>query len=195
MKKIVLLRHAKSSWAKPELDDHDRPLSRRGRSAAQVIGCWLSRSGHLPDTILCSSAERTRETVTRIARYLPETANLSIESDLYHASPVTLLERFRDLPATCTTVLLVGHQPSLGSFTRLLADGTEKRRCRRAYEHFPTAAAAVLEVDISGWSALSFSGARFVDFAKPRELDDVGADDHPISALDIAAKAATTAAG
>lgn len=195
MKKIILLRHAKSSWAEPSLDDHDRPLNRRGRGAAPVIGAWLARSGHLPDTVLCSSSVRTRETLDLIGQYLPAEAERLFEDDLYHALPPTLLSRLRDLPRTCFTVLVVGHQPGLGSLTRLLSDGTAKRRCRRAFEHFPTAAAAVLEAEIEDWGKLAFGEARFIDFAKPRELAEAGPWDQPMNAPDIATSAVTTAAG
>ena len=81
-------------------------------------------------------------------------------------------ERLSKLPEDCDSVMLVGHNPGLGALIRKLADGHENRRCRRAYEHFPTAAAAVLELDIDDWSAIEFAKARFVDFAKPRELMD-----------------------
>lgn len=170
MKKIILLRHAKSSWDDPSLDDHDRPLNNRGRSAAPVIANWLAHRKHGVDLILCSSAVRTRETVARMRNAVPDLPEPLIEHGLYHASPEMLRERLRALPSDCGAVMLVGHQPGLSSLARQLADGTENRRCRRAYEHFPTAAAAVLELDIGAWTDLSYGAARFVDFAKPREL-------------------------
>ena len=66
MKKVILLRHAKSSWDNPGLDDHDRPLNKRGRAASPVIGEWLTRKQHVPDAILCSTAVRARETLERL---------------------------------------------------------------------------------------------------------------------------------
>ena len=172
MKKVILLRHAKSSWADPALEDHDRPLNKRGKSAAPVIAQWLAHRKHLPDTILCSSSRRTRETVEQMRKAVPDLPEAAIEPTLYHAAPGTMLERLKELPASAETAMLVGHQPGLGSLARLMSDGREKRRCRRAYEHFPTAAAAVLELDIDDWSELDVAKARFVDFAKPRELMD-----------------------
>jgi len=171
MKKVILLRHAKSSWDDPALDDHDRPLSARGKRAAPVIGAWLAHRRHIPDTVLCSSSRRTRQTIKRMraALTLPEPI---IEPELYHASPAEMRARLSRLPATCRTAMLVGHQPGLSSFARLLSDGQEARRCKRAYEHFPTAAAAVIELDIRDWAELAHAKGRFVDFAKPRELMD-----------------------
>ncbi|MEO1492197.1 MAG: histidine phosphatase family protein [Pseudomonadota bacterium] len=172
MKKVILLRHAKSSWDNPDLDDHDRPLNKRGKAAAPVIGAWLAAKKYRPDVVLCSSSERTTQTISGLKNALPDLPEPVVERELYHASPAAMRQRLAELPADCDTVLLVGHQPGLGAFTRKLADGREGRRCKRAYEHFPTAAAAVLELDVEDWGELDYASARFVDFAKPRELMD-----------------------
>lgn len=154
------------------MDDHDRPLNARGRRAAPIIGEWLKHRKYKPDTVLCSSSVRTRQTVEGVRKVMPDLPEAVVEPGLYHASPDLMRVRLRELPADCSTVLLVGHQPGIGALTRMLADGTEKRRCRRAYEHFPTAAAAVLQLELDAWSDLDYHTARFVDFAKPRELTD-----------------------
>lgn len=172
MKKVILLRHAKSSWDDPSLDDHDRPLNGRGKASAPVIGAWLANRKHVPDRVLCSSSERTKQTVRRMRDTLPGLPDPEVDPELYHASPSTMRDRLAQLPEDCDTVMLVGHQPGLGSLVRKLSDGQERRRCRRAYEHFPTAAAAVLEFDVEDWADLDYQQARFVDFAKPRELMD-----------------------
>ncbi|MEM1159964.1 MAG: histidine phosphatase family protein [Pseudomonadota bacterium] len=172
MRKVILLRHAKSSWNDPQLDDHDRPLNSRGEAAAPIIGGWLAHRRLKPDVVLCSSSVRTCQTVARMRASMPGLPEPLVEEGLYHASPTAMRERLNRLPGHLKTVLLVGHQPGLGSLVRQLSDGTERRRCRRAYEHFPTAAAAVLEADLDDWSELRPGSARFVDFAKPRELID-----------------------
>lgn len=69
-KTFILIRHAKSDWDDPLLDDHDRPLNPRGHPSAPRIGKWLSAQGVIPDTVLCSSALRTRETWNGIATHL-----------------------------------------------------------------------------------------------------------------------------
>ena len=172
MRKIVLLRHAKSSWSDPTLADHDRPLNARGKAAAPVTGEWLAYRQHLADRVLCSSAVRTVETVRRMRVAVPALPAPEIDPGLYHASPGEMLERLRALGPDTGTVMMVGHQPGLGSLVRLLSDGTASRRCARAFEHFPTAAVAVMEVDIADWADLAYGTARFTDFAKPRELMD-----------------------
>ncbi|MEO0763161.1 MAG: histidine phosphatase family protein, partial [Pseudomonadota bacterium] len=72
MKTVILLRHAKSSWSDPELEDHERPLNKRGKAAAPLMGDWLERSGYRPDLVLCSPAKRTRQTLRRIAAAMPD---------------------------------------------------------------------------------------------------------------------------
>lgn len=172
MKKLILLRHAKSSWNDPTLDDHDRPLNARGKASAPVIAEWLDHRAHLPDVVLSSSSKRTRQTVKRMQKAVPKLPDPIIDPALYHASPSAMCERLAQLPSTAQSVMLVGHQPGLGSLVRKLSDGLETRRCKRAFEHFPTAAAAILEVDIDDWADLDFARARFIDFASPRELMD-----------------------
>lgn len=169
MRKVILLRHAKSSWADPDLEDHARPLAPRGARAAPVIATWLVTRGHRPDLVLCSSATRARQTVERMAEAInmPEAI---IDAGLYHASPDQICQRIADLPETVRTVMIVGHQPGLSATARKLANGNVRPGCRRAFEHFPTAAAAVLELAGPRWGDLAYGTARFVDFAKPREL-------------------------
>jgi len=170
MKKIILLRHAKSSWDNTALGDHDRPLNKRGRAAVPLIAAWLTERGHLPDTVLCSSAVRTRQTVQIIRDTVPEMPAPLIEPGLYHASSGAMLDLLKHLPGTCQTVMLAAHQPGVGSLTRQLSNGREEHRCKRAYTHFPTAAAAVMEIDVGDWRNLDHGGGHFVDFAVPREL-------------------------
>lgn len=170
MKKLILLRHAKSSWKDPELDDHERPLNGRGRRAAPAIGGWLAGHGHRPDRVLCSSARRARETCEGVAGALPGLPEPEIDRRLYHATPDALRERLREIAEPSPTAMLIGHQPGIGALTRKLAGGKVRPGCRRAFEHFPTAAAAVLEFDIEAWRDLCYGMGRFVDFAVPREV-------------------------
>ena len=170
MKKIILLRHAKSSWNHPGLSDHDRPLNKRGRAAAPVIGNWLSCKGHVPDVILCSPSVRTQETVRRLEMTSDRQPALELQDSLYHASQDALLHALRGLSDTYQSAMIVGHQPGLSTFAGMLAECAEAH-CVQAYQHFPTAAAAIFEADVSGWSALAYCSAWFRDFVKPRDLD------------------------
>lgn len=170
MKRVILVRHGKSSWDDPTLDDHDRPLNARGKRAAPLTGAWLAKKGLAPDAVLCSSSKRTRQTAKRLAEALPLPEPV-IERGLYHAAPVEMRDRLTVLDTALETVMVIGHQPGIGALARKLSGGKARPRCARAFEHFPTAAAAVLEFDIDDWSDLEWATGRFVDFAMPRELD------------------------
>lgn len=170
MKTLILLRHAKSSWDDPDLDDHDRPLNKRGRHTAPVIAAWLAERGHLPDRVVCSSSVRTQETVERMRDALRNLPKAAIEPGLYHADPDRMLEIVRSQPDDAKTVMLVGHQPGLSAFARMLAGGKVRPGCSRAFEHFPTAAAAILASEANRWADIAPRTARFAEFAKPREL-------------------------
>ncbi|MEM7498664.1 MAG: histidine phosphatase family protein [Pseudomonadota bacterium] len=170
MKTVILQRHAKSSWSDPELDDHDRPLNARGKAAAPVIARWLERTGYRPDRVICSSSKRTRQTLKRMRTVLPALPEPTVEPRLYHAEPELMFEILSTQPDEADCVLVIGHQPGLSAFARHLVNGRVRRGCSRAFEHFPTAAAAVLTLPVVRWAELSPRTAEFVDFAVPREL-------------------------
>lgn len=170
MNTLILMRHAKSSWKRRTLDDHDRPLNKRGREAAPLMARWLAAQGRAPDRILCSPARRARETLELMARAMPGLPEPEILPALYEAAPAALLEALQRLPGDCAGALLIGHQPGLGELLRLLAGGVRSPELRRAFEKFPTAAVAVLEADIAAWGGLAPGAATLAAFAAPRAL-------------------------
>lgn len=162
--RLILTRHAKSSWDDPLQEDHDRILNERGRLAAPAIGKWLKEHGYLPDEVLCSTAARTRETLDRLA--LP-----TVETDyfrrLYHASSDTMMDVLRG--ATGKTVLMIGHNPGIADFAeRLVMTAPNHPQFRR----YPTCATLVAEFPENEWRAVRFHTARAVDFVIPRDLID-----------------------
>ena len=165
MRRLILMRHAKSSWSDPGQRDLDRPLNKRGRRSAGLIGGWLKAEGHVPDQALVSTARRAQETwagVVAVAgaaptNYLPE---------IYHAAPETLLGVLR--AATGARVLMLGHQPGIGVFAgRLLASPLADAD----FENYPTATTAVVDFDVADWAAVAWGSGRLVDFTVPRRLE------------------------
>ncbi|MFC3415536.1 SixA phosphatase family protein [Algoriphagus hitonicola] len=117
MKKIILIRHAKSAWDQPSLADHDRPLAERGLLAAPKMGKRLSKMGINPDRIISSTAERAKSTAQLIAKELKSPKNtIWLERDLYHASAQTMISILKSLPESIQTVILVGHNPGMNDF-------------------------------------------------------------------------------
>lgn len=171
MKTLILMRHAKSSWKDRTITDHERPLKKRGRLAAPVMGRWLLEQGLRPEAILCSSARRARETLELMRKAAPSLPEPAILPALYEAGPSSLLEQLRRLPDDRRSALLLGHQPALGELMRLLTRDVHEREDRRAFERFPTAAIAVLEADITTWARLGPQTAELVRFAVPRDVD------------------------
>ena len=166
VKRLFLLRHAKSSWDDPRLDDHERPLAPRGRRASKLICGHLRRERITPSLVLCSSARRTRETLERILP-APDAADVRIEDGLYQASAEVLLQRLREVPHDTESVMLVGHQPAIQELAVALAgDGAELARMRAK---FPTAALATLLFP-GDWTELGPGSAELVAYVKPKEL-------------------------
>lgn len=160
-KRLLLLRHAKSSWDDPGLTDHDRPLSPRGRRAAARIGRHLSDHGVPVTLVLCSSARRARETLERVA---PPGA-VEIEPRLYGASAAELLARLRRLPEAQAVVMLIGHSPAIEELAAALATGPDPLAGRK----FPTGGLATLTW-AGTWSDLGPGKAALASFVVPREL-------------------------
>ncbi len=166
MKRLILMRHAKSSWADPGQRDIDRPLSQRGRAAAELIGDWLARSGYGPDHGLVSSATRTRETWDILASRIG-TPTFDPVPALYHAEPEAILSVLRAAPED-NAVLILGHQPGLGeAAARLLAAPPEDAE----FERHPTAATSIIDFDAARWREISWGSGRLVDFTVPRRLE------------------------
>jgi phosphohistidine phosphatase len=167
MKRLYLLRHAKSSWDDPTLADHDRPLAPRGRRAAKVIAKHLGRKGISPELVLCSPSKRTRQTLKRLAPGLRKNADVRIEPELYASSAADLLEVLHGVPDEVESVMLIGHNPGIQDLALSLAGaGSEIPRLR---SRFPTAGLATLELK-GTWRELAPDRAELVSFVKPKEL-------------------------
>jgi len=165
VKRLFLLRHAKSSWDEPGLADHDRPLAGRGKRASKVMAKHLRDERIVPDLILCSPSLRTRETLERVG--VAQGSEVRIEDEIYGASEDNLLEVLRRVPDDVDSVMLIGHNPSLQALAVSLAgEGSEIPRMR---EKFPTAALATLDFD-GGWRELAPGVAEVASFVRPKEL-------------------------
>ena len=159
--RLTLIRHAKSSWDGNE-EDHERPLNRRGRSAADALGSWLR--GRMPDEVLCSDAVRARETWARVAAAGDGPAAHFVPR-LYHADSDTILSVLRD--AVAPHVGIVAHNPGIGHFAgRIVARSPDHSR----FEDYPTGASAVMTFDAANWRDVGWGQGGICDFVVPREL-------------------------
>ena len=168
-RRLMLLRHAKSSWpdsGPASGPDRDRPLSRRGEHAAPLIGAWIAARG-TPDLILCSTARRARQTlaglgVVAVAQHFEEA--------LYMATAEALLARLRSLAEETRHVLLIGHNPGLQALGAMLAEEANRGLAERIAGTFPTAALALFDLRLDAWSDLGPGAVAAATLVGPREV-------------------------
>ncbi|HEY4920990.1 MAG TPA: histidine phosphatase family protein [Xanthobacteraceae bacterium] len=171
MRRLLLLRHAKSSWAEPGASDHERPLNRRGQEAAPRIGAYLARHKLVPDCVLCSTARRARETWELVAAAVSAASAATYVERLYDAAPRTLLDLFRHAEPAAKSVLAVGHNPGLQEVaTQLIAAGDLDDR-ERLREKLPTGGLVVIDFAIEEWTKLHTRSGRLERFVVPRMLE------------------------
>ncbi len=169
MRRLLLARHAKSSWGDPGLADHDRPLNGRGRRAAPLVATALARRGFVPDAVRSSSSCRTRETWELMAPRFGGDPHVEFLSELYLASPAAVLRTIASAPPAARTLMVLGHNPSTHALAAHLArDGTPELR-DRVLRSFPTGAVAVIELEDDDWSEAG-AGGRLLDYVLPRAL-------------------------
>lgn len=167
MRRLHLLRHAKSSWDDPDLADSDRPLAPRGRKATGRIAKWAREHDIRPKLVVASSAARARETLSAVLPGLGE-PEVWVEDALYGAGSDSLLERVQALPDEAEEAMLVGHNPGLADLLLLLAEPGALRE--RAAAKVPTGALATLDADVERWSDVRPGRAVLVSFVVPQEL-------------------------
>src|SRR5690242_2925390 len=141
MKTLHLLRHAKSSWKQIGLDDHERPLSKRGRAAARAMAKHMKREGIEPDVVLCSTAIRAKETLKPMSKRL-KPPKVFFERGIYEVPGRNLWRYVRALPERADTVLIIGHNPGLHEFALTLADPGSVDHLPPVEGKFPTGALA-----------------------------------------------------
>ena len=165
MKRLILTRHAKSSWDDPLMSDHDRPLNERGKVAAADLGQWLASRGYVPSEVLCSDAVRTRATFSGIAPALPGAPVLDLKPALYHAGPDVMLAVLRH--ATADTVMMIGHNPGIAEFAHRLVSKTP---ASPEFRKYPTGATLVVDFMVDTWADAGFGQGVTADFIVPREI-------------------------
>ena len=172
MHQLHLLRHGKSSWD-DDADDHARPLSRRGREGARLIGETLPKSIGALDLVLCSSALRTRETAELALADVASHPEILFEDGLYLAGPAALLRRLTALDEIAGSVLLIGHNPGLHELALALALPEGKAYRALAQGKFPTTVRASFAIE-SPWSQLGKARHRLTDYVTVKSLDAEG---------------------
>jgi phosphohistidine phosphatase len=163
-KTLLLMRHAKSAYP-PGVGDHDRPLAPRGVREAALAGDWLRSHTPRIDAVLCSTATRTRETLSHIGVAAPVT----FCELLYDAVPGTVIDVISRVADDISTLLVIGHEPAMGQVSLDLASAEDSNDTvvRQISAKFPTSAIAVLRT-AQPWHRLGVGSATLVGFHVPR---------------------------
>jgi len=178
MKKLTLLRHAKSSWDDTITRDFDRPLNDKGKKASKAVGTFIKRQGLVFDLVLASPAVRVIETLEHVEEASGESWEPEWERKIYLASSVTLMDVLRGVDSDADHILMVGHNPGLEDlvFDLVPDDGSSEAR-EMVEEKYPTAALAEMSLDIESWSDIVDSCGSLNRFTRPRDLDpELGPD-------------------
>jgi phosphohistidine phosphatase len=169
VKRLWLLRHAKSSWDQPGLADADRPLAPRGRRAAELLAAHLAASDVRPSVVLCSSSLRTRETLAAVLPALGDALEIRIDPALYGAGAAQLLDQLRQVSNNASSAMVIAHNPGIQDLALALAAGGPALAGLR--EKFPTGTLAALELDVERWPDLDHGTATATTLVTPRSLE------------------------
>lgn len=167
MRRLYLLRHAKSSWELAGQLDYERGLTERGEDDLELISGLIVEHGIAPDFVFCSGARRARDTLRGVMKALPSGAQVEYTDAIYQASAKDLLDVLRGVPTKYDAVLLVGHNPAMHDLSVEIA--RESEELVRVAAKFPTAALAEFEFD-GDWADLGEDSVDITRFTRPKQL-------------------------
>jgi len=171
MKRLTLLRHAKSGDDGSVARDFDRPLNAKGRRAARAIGRHMRDAGLRFDAVLASPAVRVRETIEEVADSYGSDIVPDWEQRLYLASVDELIDAVHAAPDRAASLLLIGHNPGLEQLVLTLVSDSNDAARGRVEQKYPTASLAEISLDVDHWSDVGPGVGSIARFVRPRDLD------------------------
>ena len=158
---LIMIRHAKSSWANPLQSDYERPLNDRGEKETVEMGEKLKMRNIRPDLIICSKAKRTKQTAKRIAQQLNyEADNIRREEKLYHCIPSVIEEVLFEVDDAVKTLFIVAHNPGITEFVNQLSP-------EFTIDNMPTCGIAGFTFDADEWNQFSLVDRKIIFFEYP----------------------------
>ena len=171
MRRLLLLRHAKSDW--PEgIEDALRPLAERGRDDAPEMGKAIVKARLVPDFAMVSAATRTRQTWDLASPHFGKDIPVRFEAGLYGASEKTIMEFARTAPDEAETLMMVGHNPGMERLAQSFAKSGDPDAIRRVEKKYPTCALAVIELPVNRWKDAMPPAGRLEMFLTPKIISD-----------------------
>jgi phosphohistidine phosphatase len=170
VKKLYLVRHAKSDYPGDVSGDHDRPLSKRGEKGCKAIGQYMKEKDLLPEKILCSDAVRTSMTVKNILRATGENIPVIYLKELYLATAGEILKILAKVSDDVESVMVVCHNPGVESLAKLLVGGGDKESIERLRIKYPTAGLACFSINTDSWKVIDPQSGFLEEFVTPKIL-------------------------
>ena len=171
MKHLYLLRHAKSSWDDPSLNDYERPLSKRGETNCNKIETFLSQKKIIPDISYVSSARRTVDTFNLVlGKTLKTGSKVVFSKKLYLCDEIYLFDLIKNTENNYSSILIVNHEPTIRNLTIHLSVPSQDEKYLKIKNKFPTGSLAILKSDLKDWNELKYNSFKVTDFVRPRFL-------------------------
>ena len=170
MRRLLLLRHAKSDWSM-NLPDIERQLNQRGQQSAPRMGQYIAENNLTPDRVLCSPATRASQTWQLVHKSLPAAPNAEYIDELYDfGSGNAFLNVIRRKAGDAQSLMIVGHNPSMEGLADLLSATGDEYALKRMAHKYPTAALAVIDFDFDDWSKIAPQTGTLTRFVRPKDL-------------------------
>jgi phosphohistidine phosphatase len=174
MRRLLLLRHAKTEHDAPSGRDRDRRLDNRGRSDAAEIGGWIGRHPPFPDSVMVSPAARSHQTWEIVWEAMKDRAPLpqvELVPELYGADPSQLLQTIRAASASDPQrLMVVGHNPGMHELALALTGSGDAAGRKALADNLPTSGLAVFDFSVDDWADVAFRHGRLVMFVSPKML-------------------------
>ncbi|WP_275169978.1 histidine phosphatase family protein [Bradyrhizobium sp. CSS354] len=175
MRRLLLLRHAKTETDAPSGRDQDRRLDDRGRRDAAQLGDWIATHPPFPETVLVSHAVRARQTWDIAWEAMKDRVaapQVEILPELYGADPAQILETIRTatVPADPKQLLLIGHNPGMHEVALMLTGGGDPAAAKALADNLPTAGLAIFDFDVKDWADVAYRRGKLVQFVSPKLL-------------------------
>jgi phosphohistidine phosphatase len=175
MRRLMLLRHAKTETDAPSGRDQDRRLDDRGHKDAAEIGDWMASHPPFPEAVLVSHAVRARQTWDIAWDTMKDRVaapQVEVLPELYAADPAQILESIRTatIPTDPRQLLLVGHNPGMHEIALMLTGGGDPAAAKALADNLPTSGLAIFDFDVKDWGDVAYRHGKLVQFVSPRLL-------------------------
>lgn len=165
------MRHAKSSWDHPNLEDHERPLSKRGKKNAKKICEFFVKRKYKFDYVLVSSSKRTAKTLKILLKKIEKPKKIISSKKLYLANEDIIINMIKKIPKKFKSVLLINHEPAVRNLVRSITKNQNNNHFKLLNYKFSTAAFAKIHFNFNNWSQLDRNGL-LKEFIRPKDLQD-----------------------